>query len=77
MALNRILMLATMLAAVSLLGAPVFLTLLLPLIAPLFLFLAVVAIVVAARTRSVFAPAAVQAVPLALLVATAFPLVST
>ncbi len=77
MALNRILVLATMLAAVTFLGAPVFLTLLLPLIAPLFLFLAIVAVVVAARTRSVFAPAAVQAVPLALLVATAFPLVSS
>lgn len=77
MALNRVLVLGTLLAAVTFLGAPIFLTLLLPLIAPLFLFLAVVAIVVAARTRSVFAPAAVQAVPVALLVATAFPLVAT
>ena len=71
----RVLTVAVILASVSLLGAPGFLTLLVPLMAALFVLLIAYAYVVSGLTPERWAPAVVQAVPLAYLVATSFPLI--
>jgi hypothetical protein len=76
MAANRMIVVGALLVAVLMLGAPGFLTLLVPLMVPLFALLAGAAMIVSGRTNSVLAPTLVQAVPLGLLVATTFPLVA-
>lgn len=70
----RLLTVVVILASVSLLGAPGFLTLLVPLMAGLFVLLIAYAFVVSGLTHERWAPAVVQAVPLAYLVGTSFPL---
>lgn len=77
MVVSRLILVAALLAGVFFLGAPGFLILLLPLMVPLLLLLGSAAWIVAGRTGSVLAPALVQALPLALLIGTTFPLVST
>ncbi|MEZ5117638.1 MAG: alpha/beta fold hydrolase [Candidatus Nanopelagicales bacterium] len=74
---TRTIAVVVILGAVVLLGAPGFLVLLLPLMVVLFVLLGWYATVVARHTSVRWAPAAVQAVPLALLVATTFPLASS
>lgn len=76
MAANRVIIIGALLLAVVFWGAPGFLTLLVPLMVPLFALLAGAAVIVSGRTNSVVAPALVQALPLGLLVATTFPLVA-
>jgi dienelactone hydrolase len=76
MAVSRVLVVAVLLAGVPLLGAPGFLTLLLPLMVPLLGLLGAAGWIVAGRTASSWPPAAVQAVPLALLIGTTFPLLA-
>lgn len=76
MAANRVIIICALLLAVLVWDAPGFLTLLVPLMVPLFALLAGAAVILAGRTNSVVVPALVQAVPLGLLVATTFPLVS-
>lgn len=71
----RLLTVVVILASVALLGAPGFLTLLVPLMAGLFILLIAYAFVVSGLTPERWAPAVVQAVPLAYLVATSFPLI--
>jgi pimeloyl-ACP methyl ester carboxylesterase len=68
---SRLLVVAGLLAAVVLLGAPGFLTLTVPLVVPVLAVLAVVAW----WARDPMAAAAAQAIPLALAIATTFPLV--
>lgn len=76
MAGSRVIIIGALLLAVAVADAPGFLTLLVPLMVPLFALLACAATIVAARTNAVLAPTLVQAVPLGLLVATTFPLVN-
>ncbi len=68
---SRFIVVAGLLGAVALLGAPGFLILTVPLVVPILLMLAVMA----GWTRDPAAAAAAQAVPLALALATVFPLV--
>jgi len=75
-AANRAVVLVTLLASVALLGAPGVLTLWVPLLAPLLALLAACGFVVSGLTRERWAPAVVQAIPLAYVVASAFPLVA-
>ena len=72
---TRLIAVVVILASVLVLGAPGFLTLLLPLMVVLFVWLGCYAVVVSGLTGERWAPAVVQAVPLAFLVATTFPLV--
>lgn len=72
LAASRVLVVVGLLGAVLLLGAPGFLTLTVPLVIPLLAVLAVVA----HRARDPLAAAFAQASPLALAIATTFPLVS-
>ncbi len=69
---SRMIVVAGLLGAVVLLGAPGFLTLTVPLVVPILLMLAVLA----GWARDPAASAAAQSVPLALAMATVFPLVS-
>ena len=75
-ALSRVLVVAGLLAAVLLLGAPGFLTLIIPLVALLFAWFAVYGHVVAGRTAAPWAPALVQAAITGAAVAATFPYVS-
>ena len=68
---SRLIVVAGLLAAVPLLGAPGFLTLTVPLVVPILLLLAVLA----GWARDPLAAAAAQSLPLALVMATTFPLV--
>ncbi|MCU0262184.1 MAG: alpha/beta hydrolase [Candidatus Nanopelagicales bacterium] len=68
---SRLIVVATLLASVGLLGAPGFLTLTVPLVVPILLLLAVLA----GWARDPAAAASAQAVPLALAMATTFPLI--
>jgi pimeloyl-ACP methyl ester carboxylesterase len=70
LAVSRVLVVAGLLGAVVLLGAPGFLTLTVPLMVPILAVLGVVAW----WARDPLAAAAAQAIPLALTVATTFPL---
>lgn len=72
--IDRVLVIAALLAAIPLLGAPGFLILLLPLMVLLLFLLAGFAGIVARRKGAFLAVVLVQAVPLALLAATTFPL---
>jgi hypothetical protein len=71
-AVSRVAMVAGLLAAVALLGAPGFLTLTVPLVVPILALLAVVA----AWSASPIAAASAQAIPLSAAIATTFPLVT-
>jgi pimeloyl-ACP methyl ester carboxylesterase len=68
---SRLIVVAALLAAVALLGAPGFLTLTVPLVVPILLLLAILG----GWARDPAAAAAAQSVPLALAVATTFPLI--
>ena len=68
---SRIIVVVALLGAVLLLGAPGFLTLTVPLVVPILLLLAILA----GWARDPMAAAAAQAIPLALAMATTFPLV--
>ena len=68
---SRLIVVAALLAAVVLLGAPGFLALTVPLVVPILLLLAVLG----GWARDPAAAAASQAVPLALAMATTFPLI--
>ena len=68
---SRLVVVVALLAAVALLGAPGFLTLTVPLVVPILLLLAVLG----GWARDPAAAAASQAVPLALAMATVFPLI--
>jgi pimeloyl-ACP methyl ester carboxylesterase len=68
---SRLIVVAALLAAVALLGAPGFLTLTVPLVVPILLVLAIPG----GWARDPAAAAASQAVPLALAMATTFPLI--
>lgn len=68
---SRIIVVVALLGAVVLLGAPGFLTLTVPLVVPILLLLAILG----GWARDPAAAAAAQAVPLALAVATVFPLI--
>lgn len=72
--LHRLIAVVVLLAAVPLLGAPGVLTLQVPFMVLLFAVLGTVGSLVAHRTTGVLAPALVQAVPLAAIVASSFPL---
>jgi len=74
MTVNRLIVVAALLASVLFLGAPGILTLLLPFMVLLFIILGYLALVVSTRTSGRFGPAVIQAVPLAAVVATGFPL---
>lgn len=76
MVVNRLIVVAALLLSVTFLGAPVVLTLLVPFMVLLFLIVGYLALVVSTRTPGRFGPALVQAVPLAAVLATSFPLVS-
>jgi hypothetical protein len=71
LALSRVLVVAGLLGAVAVLGAPGFLTLTVPLMVPILALLGVVAW----WARDPAAGAAAQALPLAVVVATTFPIV--
>lgn len=73
---NRLIAVTVILASIPLLGAPGFLVLLLPLMVVFLLVLAGYAAVVSRFRHGYLAAVLVQAVPLALLVATTFPLVA-
>ena len=75
MVVNRLIVVAALLASVAFLGAPSVLTLLVPFMVLLFIILGYLALVVSTRTPGRFGPALVQAVPLAAIVATGFPIV--
>ena len=68
---SRLIVVVALLAAVALLGAPGFLTLTVPLVVPILLLLAILG----GWARDPAAAAASQAVPLALAMATIFPLI--
>ncbi len=68
---SRLIIVIALLGAVALLGAPGFLTLTVPLVVPILLLLAIPGF----WARDPAAAAAAQAVPLALVMATTFPLV--
>ena len=72
---NRLIAVAVILGSIPLLGAPGFLVLLLPLMVIFLMVLAGYAAVVSRYRNGYLAAVLVQAVPLALLVATTFPLV--
>jgi len=72
--LDRVLVVAGLLAAIPVLGAPGFLILLLPLMVLLLFLLAGFAGIVARRNGGFLGAVLVQSVPLALLSATTFPL---
>jgi hypothetical protein len=74
--LTRVVAVVVLLASVVVLGAPGFLTLLVPLMAVVLGLLVVYGQSVTRRARLPWAAAVVQAVPLAYLVTTTFPLVS-
>jgi dienelactone hydrolase len=74
MAVNRLVVTLGLLASVVFFDAPSILTLLLPFMVLLFIILGYFAVVVSTRTSGRFGPALVQAVPLAAVVATGFPL---
>ncbi|MBU6244271.1 MAG: alpha/beta fold hydrolase [Actinomycetales bacterium] len=74
---SRVIAVAVILASVPLLQAPGFLMLLLPLMVLLFVFLAWYAAVVIGYRNGWLAAVLVQAIPLAALVATTFPLVAS
>lgn len=74
---SRVIAVAVILASVPLLQAPGFLMLLLPLMVLLFVFLAWYAAVVIGYRNGWLAAVLVQAIPLATLVATTFPLVAS
>ncbi len=69
---SRIIVVVALLAAVVLLGAPGFLTLTVPLVVPILLLLAILG----GWARDPAAAAGAQAIPLALAMATTFPLVT-
>ena len=73
--LTRVVAVAVLLLSVAVLGAPSFLTLLVPLMAVLLAVLLVYGQTVTRRARLPWAAAVVQAIPLAYLVTTTFPLV--
>lgn len=73
---SRLIAVAVILASIPLLGAPGFLVLLLPLMVVFLVVLAGYAAIVSHFRNGYLAAVLVQAVPLALLVATTFPLVS-
>jgi dienelactone hydrolase len=75
-ALSRVLVVVGLLAAVLLLGAPGFLTLIIPLVAVLFAWFAVFGSVVAGRTAAPWAPALVQAAITGAAIAATFPYVA-
>jgi hypothetical protein len=68
---SRLIVVVALLASVVLLGAPGFLTLTVPLVVPILLLLAILA----GWARDPAAAASAQAIPLALAVATTFPLI--
>ena len=74
--LTRVVAVAVLLGSVVVLGAPSFLSLLVPLMAVVLLVLLVYGQTVTRRARLPWAAAVVQAIPLAYLVTTTFPLVS-
>ncbi|MBK9739864.1 MAG: alpha/beta fold hydrolase [Actinobacteria bacterium] len=74
---SRVIAVAVILGSIPLLGAPGFLVLLLPLMALMLLVLAGYAAVVSRFRDGFLAAVLVQAVPLALLVATTFPLTAS
>lgn len=74
--LTRVVAVGVLLASVVVLGAPGFLSLLVPLIAVVLLLLLVYGQTVTRRAQLPWAAALVQAIPLAYLVTTTFPLVS-
>jgi dienelactone hydrolase len=74
--LTRVLAVGVLLASVVVLGAPGFLSLLVPLIAVVLMILLVYGQTVTRRAQLPWAAAVVQAIPLAYLVTTTFPLVS-
>ncbi len=73
---NRLIAVAVILLSIPLLGAPGFLVLLLPLMVVFLVVLAAYAAIVSRFRNGYLAAVLVQAVPLALLVATTFPLVA-
>jgi len=75
-ALTRVVAVLVLLASVLVLGAPGFLTLLVPLMGVVLALLLVYGQTVTRRATVPWSPALVQAIPLAYLVATTFPLVS-
>ncbi|MCX6459911.1 MAG: alpha/beta fold hydrolase [Actinobacteria bacterium] len=75
-AANRVVVVVALIVAVSVFHAPGVLTLWVPIVAILFVVLGVCGFVVSGLTRERWAPAVVQAIPLAYLMATAFPLIS-
>ena len=74
--LTRVIAVGTLMASVAVLGAPSFLTLLVPLMAVVLGLLLVYGQTVTRRSSLVWSAPMVQAIPLAYLVATTFPLVS-
>jgi hypothetical protein len=76
-AANRVIVVVALMLAVAWLGAPGVLILWVPLVALFFVLLAVCAHVVSGLTRERWAPAVVQAIPLAYVIATAFPLIGS
>jgi hypothetical protein len=73
---NRVIAVALLLVATAVLGAPGFLILVLPVMLLAFILLGVLAAIVARQRGGFLGAVLVQAIPLALLVGTAFPLVS-
>jgi hypothetical protein len=73
---NRVIAVALLLLATAVLGAPGFLILVLPVMLLAFILLGVLAAIVARQRGGFLGAVLVQAIPLALLVGTAFPLVS-
>lgn len=73
---NRVILLVMLIVAVVAFGAPGVLTLWVPLLLVLLVPLGVCAHVVAGITRERWAPALLQAIPLAYVIASAFPIVS-
>ena len=74
---NRVIVVVALMLAVAWFGAPGVLVLWVPLVALFFVLLAVCAHVVSGLTRERWAPAVVQAIPLAYVIATAFPLIGS
>ena len=77
MTANRVIVVVALMLAVAWFGAPGVLILWVPLVALFFVLLAVCAHVVSGLTRERWAPAVVQAIPLAYVIATAFPLIGS
>lgn len=74
MAVHRVIVIAALFVSVPFLGAPGILTLVMPFLVLLFVILGYLALVVSTRTPGRFGPALIQAVPLAAVIATGFPL---